>query len=102
VKLRTLPPGTRSGLTLLALAGVALLVVTFLGWNGAGAAALSLFQSPPASPVITPAVSTAATAAQLAPTPAASAGLPIPLWLIVVIAAVIILLILGIILLRRR
>lgn len=91
----------RSGLALLSLAGLALLAVALLGWSGAGAAALGLFQSPPASPVVTPAVSAPA-AVQPAPTPAASAGLPMPLWIIIVVAAVIILLILGIILRRRQ
>ena len=100
MKLRILPPGARSGLILLLLACMTLFVVINLGRSEVGAAALSLFQSPPSSPVGTPAARAAATATQAFSPPAA--GSSILLWVIVGVVAVVALLILGILLFRRR
>jgi len=97
VKLRTLSPVTRSGLILLALGCVTLLAIVGLERSETSAVALSLFQSPPVSPITTP---VAASAAQ--PPPPVAAGPPTSMWLVIGVVVVVVLLLIGLFLLRRR
>ena len=103
MKLRTLSPVTRSGLILLALGCVTLLAIVGLERSETSAVALSLFQSPPPSPVGTPAPPRAgATAVQPSPPLPTAAGSPILLWVIIGAVVVAVLLILGVLLFRRH
>jgi hypothetical protein len=106
VKLQKLSPTARSGAVLLVLACVALLLVISLSQSSVGAAALSLFRSPPSSPVSAPAepVTEPAEGASSQPQPSAAptAGPAIPTWAIVIAAVLVVVLVVAFFLLRGR
>jgi len=100
VKLRNLPTMARSGLTWLALASAAMALLIAVERSGTGAAASSLFQSPPSSPVGTPAIQAVATAAQ--PPPMAIGPSLLPRIIFAVVGAAALVLVIFLFLLRRR